>query len=96
MTTSLCNRLGVTSWVFIVDDENRALAKERQKKDNHNLSEWMVRSNCMARSPALIPFSPPAILFLQATLSVSLVSLSLYLHPAHPSERSIPPNTSCP
>lgn len=31
--------LRVTLWASIADAESRALAKERQKKDNHNLSE---------------------------------------------------------
>lgn len=62
--SSLCSLLPTTSlFLWPPDAESRALAKERQKKDNHNLSKSRPSLICLTllRSQRL-PRSPPAAL----------------------------------
>lgn len=47
--------LGVMLWVSVADAESRALAKERQKKDNHNLSELGAARRSLSHPSTLRP-----------------------------------------
>lgn len=74
--------LGVMLRVSVADAESRALAKERQKKDNHNLSE--LGAGCPW--VACLSLSHPAALF--PSLFILIPPLSKPGPPSHPTSLS--------
>lgn len=71
----------MTCWVSVTDAESRALAKERQKKDNHNLSKWLMPSCCRSASPSN---SHQTILFLMTFMLFISLNNSFYLRAPKP------------